>query len=590
MNLYLQLLIDIIRYLRWKFAAMLTLMFLVGVTEGLSVILLLPLFSQIGISYSAGSGLAGDLLHQALSAIGGSFGLSSMLVIIVGVAALQAVFFIALHWWMTSTSRSYKRHRQSQLFRAIMSAQWEFVSQRKAGELTSAIVSECERLAQSFYIGLYLISTLLGTGIYLILALMIAWPVTLALISSAVVMTVGVSRLYGKSFAVGRSIAPLNAELQSILSERISGIKIVKTTTSEATACARVDSLIGRLESANTVVNFLPIFVRGLLEFLSFCALAAIFVFGQERFGVPPGNVIVVFGLFMRLFPRITTVQSYLHLLNGFLHAMDAIDKLQSAVEAHAERRNGDCEKLSVPVPSQLVMRDVTVKFGQRSVLEHIDLSMPIPGMIGIVGSSGAGKSTLAHVLLGLVLPSTGSITLGTHSLTNAPLHAWRRQIGYVPQETILFHASVRENLMLAMPEATTAEVELAAKRAHAHDFISALPRGYDTIIGDQGVLLSGGQRQRIAIARALLMNPIMLLMDEAMSALDSESEAAVLSALKELRGQIGILLVAHRLATVRQADVIVVLEEGRSVESGTWEELVARRERLHAFIQAQVT
>ena len=590
MNLYLQLLIDIVRYLRWKFAAMLTLMFLVGVTEGLSVSLLLPLFSQIGISYSAGSGLAGDLLHQALSAIGGSFGLSSMLVIIVGVAALQAVFFIALHWWMTSTSRSYKRHRQSQLFRAIMSAQWEFVSQRKAGELTSAIVSECERLAQSFYIGLYLISTLLGTGIYLILALMIAWPVTLALISSAVVMTVGVSRLYGKSFAVGRSIAPLNAELQSILSERISGIKIVKTTTSEATACARVDSLVGRLESANTVVNFLPIFVRGLLEFLSFCALAAIFVFGQERFGVPPGNVIVVFGLFMRLFPRITTVQSYLHLLNGFLHAIGAIDKLQNAVEAHAERWNGDGEKLSVPVPSQLVMRDVTVKFGQRSVLEHIDLSMPIPGMIGIVGSSGAGKSTLAHVLLGLVLPSTGSITLGTHSLTNAPLHAWRRQIGYVPQETILFHASVRENLMLAMPEATTAEVELAAKRAHAHDFISALPRGYDTIIGDQGVLLSGGQRQRIAIARALLMNPIMLLMDEAMSALDSESEAAVLSALKELRGQIGILLVAHRLATVRHADVIVVLEEGRSVESGTWEELVARRERLHAFIQAQVT
>jgi ATP-binding cassette, subfamily C, bacterial len=590
MKLYLQLLIDVVRYLRWKFAAMVILMFLVGVTEGLSVSLLLPLFSEIGISYSAAPGLAGGLLHQALSAIGGSFGLSSMLAIIVGVAALQAVFFIALHWWMTSAARSYKCYRQSQLFRAIMSAQWEFVSQRKAGELTSAIISECERLAQSFFIGLYLISTLLGTGIYLTLALMIAWPVTLALISSAVVMTLGVSRLYGKSFAVGRSIGPMNAELQSILSERISGIKIVKTTTSEASACARVDSLFGRLEIANTVVNFLPTFVRGLLEFLSFCALAAIFVFGQERFGVPPGNVIVVFALFMRLFPRITTVQSYLHLLNGFLHAMGAIDKLQSAVDAHAERRNGDDEKLSVPLPSQLVMRDVTVKLGQSSVLEHIDLSMPIPGMIGVVGSSGAGKSTLAHVLLGLVLPSTGSITLGKHSLTNAPLRAWRRQIGYVPQETILFHASVRENLTLAMPDATTAEVELAAKRAHAHDFISALPRGYDTIIGDQGVLLSGGQRQRIAIARALLMNPIVLLMDEAMSALDTESEAAVLSALKELRGQIGILLVAHRLATVRHADVIVVLEEGRSVESGTWEELVARRERLHAFIQAQVT
>jgi ABC-type multidrug transport system fused ATPase/permease subunit len=590
MKLYFRLLIDIVRYLRWKFPAILILMGLVGVTEGLSVSLLLPLFSQIGISYSAGPGLAGSLLHQALSAIGGSFGISSLLVIIVGVAALQAIFFIALHWWMTSASRSYKRGRQSQLFRAIMYAQWEFVSSKKAGELTNAIVSESERLAQSFYIGLYLISTFVGTCIYLVLALMIAWPITLALIGSAVVMTLAVLRLYGKSFAVGKSIAPLNAELQSILSERISGIKIVKATTSEAAAFARVNSIVGKLESANVVVNFLPMFVRGLFEFLAFCALAAIFVLGQEHFGVSPGNVIVVFALFMRLFPRITTVQSYLHLLNGFLHAMVAIDELQSAVEAHAERRNGADERLSVPLPSQLVLHDVAVKFGERNVLEHINLSMPIPGMIGVVGGSGAGKSTLVHVLLGLVSPSAGSITLGAHNLASAPLRAWRRQIGYVPQETILFHASVRENLLLPRPNATAAEVELAAKRAHAHDFISALPRGYDTIIGDQGVLLSGGQRQRIAIARALLIDPIVLLMDEAMSALDSESEATVLSALRELRGQIGILLIAHRLATVRHADVIAVLDEGRLVECGTWDELITRRERLHAFIQAQVT
>ena len=590
MKLHLQLLINIVRYLRWKFPVMLLLMGLVGVTEGLSVSLLLPLFSQIGISYSAGSGFAGNRLYQSLSAIGGSFETSSLLVIIMSLAALQAAFFVALHWWMTSTSRSYQRSRQSRLFRAIVYAQWEFVSSKKSGELTNAIVTESERLAQSFYVGLYLISTFLGTCIYLALALMIAWPITLALIGSAVVMTLAVFRLYGKSFAVGQSIAPLNAELQSVLSEQISGIKIVKATTGEAAACTRINSIAGKLERANTVVNFLPMFVRGLFEFLAFCALAAIFVFGQQHFGVSPGNVIVVFALFMRLFPRITTVQSYLHLLNGCLHAMGTIDELQNAAEAYAEQSNDADEKLPVALPSQLALSDVAVNFGKRNVLEHINLAIPIPGMIGVVGASGSGKSTLVHALLGLVPSSVGSIKLGAHNLASVSLRAWRRRIGYVPQETILFHASVRDNLMLSKPNATAAEVELAAKRAHAHDFISALPRGYDTTIGDQGVLLSGGQRQRIAIARALLMDPIVLLMDEAMSALDTESEALVLSALNELSGEIGILLVAHRLATVRYADVIAVLHEGRLVECGTWDELVMRRERLHALIQAQVT
>ena len=376
-------------------------------------------------------------------------------------------------------------------------------------------------------------------------------------------MTLSVLRLYAKSFAVGESIAPLNAELQSTLSERISGLKIVKATTSEAAACAQVNSIVGTLERANTVVNFLPMFVRGLFEFLSFCALAAIFVLGQERFSIPTGNVIVVFALFMRLFPRITTVQSYLHLLNGYLHAMDTIGELQSSAEAHAEPLNTADQELTVSLPSRLTLRDVGVGFGERKALEHIDLAIPIPGITGVVGGSGAGKSTLVHVLLGLVSPSAGAITLDAHNLATTSLPAWRRKIGYVPQETILFHASVRENLMLSRPDATDGDMKLAARRAHAHDFISDLPAGYDTIIGDQGVLLSGGQRQRIAIARALLMDPIVLLMDEAMSALDSESEAAVLSALKELRGEIGILLVAHRLATVRHADVIAVLRRG---------------------------
>jgi ATP-binding cassette subfamily B protein len=160
--------------------------------------------------------------------------------------------------------------------------------------------------------------------------------------------------------------------------------------------------------------------------------------------------------------------------------------------------------------------------------------------------------------------------------------------MGYVPQETILFHASVWDNLSLAKPEASAAEIELAAKRAHAHNFIAALPRGYQTIIGDQGVALSGGQRQRLGIARALLGDPKLLLMDEALNALDAESEAELLRTIEELRRQVGVLIIAHRLATVRAADCICVLDAGRVVEAGTWDELMARRARLFALVETQ--
>jgi ATP-binding cassette subfamily C protein len=190
--------------------------------------------------------------------------------------------------------------------------------------------------------------------------------------------------------------------------------------------------------------------------------------------------------------------------------------------------------------------------------------------------------------LLGLVEPSAGSIRLGTHDLASAPLSAWRRAIGYVPQETILFHASVRDNLTMVDPTASAADIKTAARRAHALDFIDALPDGFDTIIGDQGVKLSGGQRQRLGIARALLMNPALLVMDEAMSALDTESEAELLRTIEGLRKQIGILLVAHRLAAARNADAVCVFEGGRIVEAGSWNELMSRKKRLYALAEAQ--
>ncbi|HEX6912646.1 MAG TPA: ABC transporter ATP-binding protein, partial [Longimicrobium sp.] len=210
-------------------------------------------------------------------------------------------------------------------------------------------------------------------------------------------------------------------------------------------------------------------------------------------------------------------------------------------------------------------------------VLRDIEMSIRPGEVVALVGPSGAGKSTLADLLPRFYDPTSGRITLDGRDVRTLKLKDLRALLGIVTQETILFHDTVRANIAYGRNDATQAEVEAAARAANAHEFISQLPERYDTVLGEKGTRLSGGQRQRIAIARALLRNPPILILDEATSALDTESERLVQQAIEELMAHRTVLVIAHRLSTVRRADQIVVVDAGRIVERGTHDELVAR-------------
>jgi ATP-binding cassette subfamily C protein len=195
-----------------------------------------------------------------------------------------------------------------------------------------------------------------------------------------------------------------------------------------------------------------------------------------------------------------------------------------------------------------------------------------------IVGPSGSGKSTLADLLMGLLTPSEGRILVDGVTLDGGRLDAWRDQIGYVAQEAFLFHESVRANLLWARPDASEEEIWHALRLASADAFVRALPHGLDTVVGDRGVLVSGGERQRLSLARALVRRPALLILDEATSSLDSENEARIQQAIDKLHQQMTIVVITHRLSTIRGADTIHVVDRGRLVESGTWTDLVGRR------------
>jgi len=577
---------DLLARLGWRFPVLVLWTALVGLSEGASIVLLLPLLNRIGIVTAGSQSVANALIERCL-ALAGARTTGTILLLVGAVATLQMIFSVTLNWWSVRLARSYEARRQIELFGAFMRAKWTFMIDRKAGEMVNAIITECERLGRAFALSLSLFGSAVVALIYVVLSTLIAWQATLILVVFAIAAALAMTRFYKKSYAFGKTLTLLNAQLQAMLEEQFAGAKFIKASVGLDRSIAQLEPLVDRLGDINTFTTAMPSVVRALLEYIALIGLAAILVL-TNGFGVAPGNVIIVLALFARLFPRLTTVQAQLYALNANVHAIEALDKLQMAAEAHAERQDGSSQPLKIHKPTVLAVVDVEVRFGERVALDQVNLTLSIPGLLAIVGRSGAGKSTLVHALLGLVELSAGSIRLGHYDLASAPLMAWRRSIGYVPQETILFHASVKDNLKLVNPTASDRDIRTAARRAHALDFIDSLPEGFATIIGDQGVKLSGGQRQRLGIARALLTNPALLIMDEAMSALDTESEVELLRTLEELRKQIGILLVAHRLAAARSADVVCVFENGRIVESGAWNELMARKKRLYTLAEAQ--
>jgi subfamily B ATP-binding cassette protein MsbA len=222
-----------------------------------------------------------------------------------------------------------------------------------------------------------------------------------------------------------------------------------------------------------------------------------------------------------------------------------------------------------------------------RVVLQDVTLSAEPGQVVALVGPSGAGKTTLVNLIPRFYDPTVGSVCIDGHDVRQVQIHSLREQVGIVPQETALFSGTVRDNIAYGKLDATQAEIEAAARAANAHDFVSRLPAGYDTLVGERGMKLSGGERQRIAIARAILKNPRVLILDEATSSLDSESEYAVQEALERLMRDRTTFVIAHRLSTITNADKIVVLANGCVMEQGTHEGLLAREGGLYRRMYA---
>ena len=371
------------------------------------------------------------------------------------------------------------------------------------------------------------------------------------------------------------------ADVQNILQETITGNRIVKAFNMEAWELTRFRKAAQRLLRANMRSVAAAAISSPLMDFLGALAIALLLYFGRELV-VRGGMSLGVFGAFIGLvFSLYNPVRKFAMFHNSFQQALGASSEIFKFMDVDDEVREKPDAIVLPPFSKKIAFDDVNFCYqsetGLREVLHHIFLDVKPGEILALVGSSGAGKSTLVSLVPRFFDVSSGSILIDGHDVRDLTLGSLRSQISVVTQETVLFNDTLRNNIAYGQPAVSQKEVETAARAALAHDFITALPQGYETVIGEKGVRLSGGERQRIAIARALLKNSPILILDEATSALDSESEALVQSALQNLMTGRTVIVIAHRLSTVRRADRIAVVENGRIADIGTHEELMQK-------------
>ena len=540
---------------------------LAGVAEGFGITGVLTLLSSIGgnvvLKDSLSKGGSSPLAHfltKALSALGLSPSIGVLLAVLVAGFVVKSVFMLLANKRVGYTVAHVATDLRLALLRALLNTRWEYYLGQPVGVLVNAFATEASRASHAYESGAKMVALLIQATIYLIIGLCVSWKAMLASLAAGVIILYGLNGFVRMSRrAGGRQTSLLQSSLAH-LTDSLQSIKPLKAMAREELADA---VLVTETKLLNKSMKK-DVFSKEALRSFQEPMLTALLAFGiyvaLEFLALPLASIMGLVFVIANMVTKLNKVQQEYQKMVTFESAYWSLQEKIRKAEHEREKMFGTRKP---SLERSVCLDQVSFKYGKIWILHEASLDFPAGMFTAITGASGTGKTTVADLLIGLLRPQKGQIWIDDQPLATVDIRSWRRMIGYVPQETLLLHDTLMRNVTLGDPELSEKDVENALVAAGIWDFVAKLPQGVHSTVGERGGMLSGGQRQRIAIARALVHNPSLLILDEATSGLDPESETRICDTLRGLRGKLTILAISHHPALINAADRAYRIQDG---------------------------
>jgi ATP-binding cassette subfamily C protein len=572
----MRLLITFARNYPLNTTLMIAALLLAGLMEGIGLSMLLPLIGiTIGNPTGGGSlpaakdGAADSMLERMVTDGFASLNitptLGMLLIVIITTVTLKSGLMLLAKKQIGYAVARVATDLRLELLQALRVTRWQYFIRQPLGSLANSIATETTRTSKAYMSGVLMTAEFFQVLVYCIMAFLVSWKATLISLTAGFAILYALRRFLKKSRRAGRRQTDLRKSLLSLLTDTLQSIKPLRAMARENASDHLLERRTIRLNKAlqKQVLNkeFLVAFQQILVTMFLAGGIYVLLTYWQMTLA----SVMLLVFLVSRLLKQLNKVQERYQEMIINESAYWSLQETLQTVKNEREEMGGD----RTPELKQAIhLENVTFAYDDQRVLQNVSLNFPKGRIIAIVGPSGSGKTTMVDLMTGLLRPQQGEVWIDDVPLAEVNLKSWRRMIGYIPQETILLHDTVLNNVTLGDPDLSTADVEEALRAAGAWEFVNSMPQAMQSLVGERGGKLSGGQRQRIAIARAMVHKPKLLILDEATSGLDPESETAVCDTLQQLRGELTILAISHQSAIVKIADKSYRIQNGKILQT----------------------